>query len=236
MKFHTTFSKRGRFVTFLCPEFGELEATVIDGTITFDLQDVLTLCNIKTAPRVKKSELDPEDCFSVPVPKEEKVGKRGGATKKLVVTEYGFWDIVFGSKVEGARAIKRWVSHDVLPTLRKTRVYADTRLKGKAAEKLQEDLQTALRENEALAEENARLAAENAGLTAGNEFLSSELDADSAHILELSDELRIRKMYDSSEDGNEDAPKQKETVSDAMADYLWYNPDYAISACRTVAQ
>ena len=46
-----------------------------------------------------------------------------GKTKTAFVNESGLYALIFGSKLEKAREFKRWVTSEVLPTLRKTGHY-----------------------------------------------------------------------------------------------------------------
>lgn len=48
----------------------------------------------------------------------------GGTQDLTVITESGLYNAIIGSKVEGARAFKRWVTHEVLPSIRRHSVYA----------------------------------------------------------------------------------------------------------------
>jgi anti-repressor protein len=47
----------------------------------------------------------------------------GGRQNVTVVNESGLYALIFGSRLEGARAFKRWVTAEVLPTLRRTGTY-----------------------------------------------------------------------------------------------------------------
>jgi len=47
------------------------------------------------------------------------VSTPGGAQQMTVITEAGMYSAILGSKVEGARRFKRWVTHDVLPAIRR---------------------------------------------------------------------------------------------------------------------
>ncbi len=47
-----------------------------------------------------------------------------GDQKMLCVTESGLYSLILGSRKPEARAFKRWVNHEVLPTIRKTGRYA----------------------------------------------------------------------------------------------------------------
>lgn len=47
----------------------------------------------------------------------------GGEQQMAVITEAGMYSAILGSKVEGARRFKRWVTHEVLPALRRDGAY-----------------------------------------------------------------------------------------------------------------
>lgn len=48
----------------------------------------------------------------------------GGPQKVRTVSEPGVYRLVFTSRVEGAERFKRWLAHEVLPSVRKTGAYA----------------------------------------------------------------------------------------------------------------
>lgn len=52
----------------------------------------------------------------------------GGIQKMVVINESGLYSLIFGSKLEGAVRFKRWVTSEVLPTLRKTGSYSMPKL------------------------------------------------------------------------------------------------------------
>lgn len=47
----------------------------------------------------------------------------GRIQETTLINESGLYSLVFGSKLSTAKAFKRWITHDVLPTLRKTGSY-----------------------------------------------------------------------------------------------------------------
>ena len=47
-------------------------------------------------------------------------GQRGAT----LINESGVYSLVFGSKLESAKEFKHWVTHDVLPSIRKHGAYA----------------------------------------------------------------------------------------------------------------
>ena len=48
----------------------------------------------------------------------------GGKQSMVTVNEYGLYNLVLGSRKPQAKAFKRWVTHDVIPAIRKHGVYA----------------------------------------------------------------------------------------------------------------
>lgn len=55
---------------------------------------------------------------------ESHAGRRGGAQSYNVVNEPGLYALVLGSRKPEARAFKRWVTHEVIPSLRRTGTYS----------------------------------------------------------------------------------------------------------------
>lgn len=87
------------------------------GDPQFVASDVAKILGYATAKDMTR-RLDPDDKGgrSVPTP--------GGSQQMTVINEPGLYDAVLGSKVPGARAFKRWVIAEVLPTIRKTGSYS----------------------------------------------------------------------------------------------------------------
>ena len=52
-----------------------------------------------------------------------KLGRQGEAN---VVNEYGLYNLVLSSRKPEAKAFKRWITHEVIPAIRKTGKYAVT--------------------------------------------------------------------------------------------------------------
>jgi anti-repressor protein len=51
------------------------------------------------------------------------VSTPGGVQRLAVITEPGLYTAIIGSQVDGARAFKRWVTHELLPEVRRTGSY-----------------------------------------------------------------------------------------------------------------
>jgi prophage antirepressor-like protein len=50
----------------------------------------------------------------------------GGRQNVTIINESGVYALVFGSKLESAKRFKHWITHDVLPTIRKTGGYINS--------------------------------------------------------------------------------------------------------------
>ena len=98
-------------------EFGEIRTTIIDGEPWFVGKDVATaLGYIRTADAVA-AHVDGDDkgVCKTPTP--------GGEQDVTVINESGLYSLILSSKLPDAKKFKHWVTHDVLPALRKTGTY-----------------------------------------------------------------------------------------------------------------
>ena len=94
--------------------FGQIRTVIIDGEPWFVGKDVAKILGYSETNAMTK-RLDPQDFIS------DKLA--GMNMKSTLVNESGLYDAIFGSKLPEARPFKRWVTADVLPTLRKTGSY-----------------------------------------------------------------------------------------------------------------
>ena len=112
--------------------YEENEITVIKcrDDIWFKAKQVATLLGYLDPGRSIRQNVDPEDRISL----EKLIGKGGGGIipptlvsnfqgSTLDLNESGLYSLIFGSKLESAKAFKRWVTKDVLPSIRKTGRY-----------------------------------------------------------------------------------------------------------------
>ena len=112
--------------------YEENEITVIKcrDDIWFKAKQVATLLGYLDPGRSIRLNVDLEDRISL----EKLIGKGGRITpppplvsnfqgSTLYLNESGLYSLIFGSKLESAKAFKRWVTKDVLPSIRKTGRY-----------------------------------------------------------------------------------------------------------------
>ena len=101
---------------FQSPEFGEVRTTVIDGEPWFVAADVCHALDIGN-PSDALNRLDDDERTLVSI--------EGASNGKPVngVNEPGLYSLVLGSRKPEAKAFKRWITHKVIPAIRKTGSY-----------------------------------------------------------------------------------------------------------------
>lgn len=102
---------------FSSPEFGQVRTVSIDGEPWFVAADVCRAIEIANS-RDAVAKLDDD---------EKGVGSTdtlGGKQKMQIVNEPGLYSLVLGSRKPEAKAFKRWITHEVLPAIRKTGSYS----------------------------------------------------------------------------------------------------------------
>lgn len=97
--------------TFDSPEFGSIRVVRDEnGEPWFVAKDVLDVLDLdKTA--LRKLDEDEKGVDSIHTP--------GGEQQMTIVTEPGFYKLVMRSRKPEAKAFQRWVTHEVLPALRR---------------------------------------------------------------------------------------------------------------------
>lgn len=99
------------------PEFGRVRTTVIDGEPWFVAADVCHALDIGN-PSDALNRLDDDERTLVSI--------EGASNGKPVngVNEPGLYSLVLGSRKPEAKAFKRWITHEVIPAIRKTGGYS----------------------------------------------------------------------------------------------------------------
>lgn len=97
-------------------EFGSIRTTMINGEPWFVAADVCKALEIKNS-RDAMTRLD-DDEKDVAL-----TDTLGGAQTSTVVNESGLYALVLGSRKPEAKAFKRWITHDVIPSIRKHGAY-----------------------------------------------------------------------------------------------------------------
>lgn len=138
--------------------YGDHQVRVVtgaDGEPWFVAADIAKALGYSIAPAMVRSLADDEKGMQI-------VHTPGGAQKAAIISEAGLYSAVLRSKAPGAQAFKRWVTHEVLPSIRKRGGY----LTPEAAEKALTDPDFIIRLATSLKEERAKRQATEARIEA----------------------------------------------------------------------
>lgn len=102
-------------------QFGEVRTTLIGGEPWFVAVDVCNALDIGN-PSQAISRLDDDEKVTLTT-NEGHSGKLGGAQMLNVISEAGLYSLILKSRKPEAKAFKRWITHEVIPTIRKTGCY-----------------------------------------------------------------------------------------------------------------
>lgn len=97
--------------------FGQVRIVPVEGELMFVAKDVCDCLEI-TKHRDAISRLDSDERGSV------KLDTPGGKQDIAAINEYGLYNLVLSSRKPEAKEFKRWITHDVIPAIRKTGSYS----------------------------------------------------------------------------------------------------------------
>lgn len=100
------------------PEFGAIRTVELDGEPWLVGKDVATALGYSNTRDALDRHVDPEDKNTVVNPD----GNRGNPNM-TIINESGLYSLVLSSKLPTARKFRRWVTSEVLPSIRRTGGY-----------------------------------------------------------------------------------------------------------------
>lgn len=182
----------GQLTKVFTYESAEVRSVMVEGTPWFIAKDICVVLELSN-PTIAMQRLDSDEVAKFNL---------GGLSGEVnVVNESGLYSLILGSRKPEARAFKRWITHEVIPSIRKTGMYA--------TDALLDDPDLLLKTVTRLAEERrARLAAEAQIVTMAPkvEAFDTFIDADGTMTVDqvakllgmkpkvLRDTLRDRKL------------------------------------------
>ncbi len=103
---------------FTNEEFGKIRILEQDGAPWFVGKDVAEKLGYKDTSDALKKHVDEEDKLS------RRFADSGQNREMYIINESGLYSLVLSSKLESAKRFKRWVTSEVLPTIRRHGMYA----------------------------------------------------------------------------------------------------------------
>lgn len=102
---------------FESPTFGQVRTVELDNEPWFVGKDVAEALGYKEAAKAVRERVDAEDKGV------SKMDTPGGKQEVTIINESGLYSLILSSKLSGAKEFKRWITHDVIPSIRKTGGY-----------------------------------------------------------------------------------------------------------------
>lgn len=103
------------------PEFGELRIVDMNGEPWMVGKDVALALGYAKPRNAIAAHVDAEDKKDAPIQ-----GYLGGTQEMTIINESGLYSLVLSSKLPGAKRFRRWVTGEVLPSIRKDGGYIKT--------------------------------------------------------------------------------------------------------------
>lgn len=103
---------------FQSNQFGEIRTTTIGNEPWFVGKDVAIALGYSKARNALAAHVDREDKKDAPIQ-----GPLGGTQTMTIINESGLYSLIMASKLPTAKQFKRWVTSEVLPSIRKQGSY-----------------------------------------------------------------------------------------------------------------
>ena len=99
-------------------DFGDVRTVEKDGNIWFVGKDVAEALGYERPTKAVQDHIDEEDKDVVPI--QDSIGRKQNTP---IINESGLYSLVLSSKLPSAKAFKRWITSEVIPSIRKTGSY-----------------------------------------------------------------------------------------------------------------
>ncbi len=158
---------------FKSERFGEIRTAGTAEQPEFCLSDVCKALDLQAAAVTRRL---PKDVIS-----NHPLSTAGGTQSFTFVNEDGLYDVILDSRKPEAKVFRKWVTSEVLPSIRKTGGYiggtagmSDEEIMAKALDIAHRTIERKAQENKMLKEDNLRLENENIQLAAENQDLRND--------------------------------------------------------------
>ena len=132
--------------TFFNEEFGKLDVVVIDGEAWFIGKQVATMLGYKNPAVAISENIDISDKKLLTWAQMQSSGLTNFASPRglMLINEFGLNELILDSKLPAAKRIRHWITHEVMPSLRRRGTYSFTEHPPTAADYLSEEEMQAL--------------------------------------------------------------------------------------------
>jgi len=113
--------KENQLQVFTNEKFGEVRTVLKEGEPWFVGKDIAEKLGYARPTKVIQDRVDEEDKDVIPI--QDSIGR---SQNTPIINESGMYSLILGSKLPQAKEFKRWVTSEVLPSLRKNGTYSIT--------------------------------------------------------------------------------------------------------------
>lgn len=106
-------------------DFGEIRTISIAGELWFVAKDVCDVLGIQNVSDTVKKVLDEDESSTDTIYTRSDTGVNQ-RRKVIIINESGLYHLIFISRKPEARSFRRWITHEVLPQIRKTGSYGNS--------------------------------------------------------------------------------------------------------------
>lgn len=107
-----------KLMVFKNKNFGEIRSIEINNEPYFVGKDIAEILIYKEPHKAIVNHIDEDDRIKYPI-----IDELGRKQETWIINESGLYSLIMGSKLPSAKKFKKWVTSEVLPTLRKTGGY-----------------------------------------------------------------------------------------------------------------
>ena len=165
--------------------FGSIRVVVVDNEPYFVGRDVAIALGYAKPENAIPQHVDKEDTLKQGIPDGQ-----GFMQNTTIINESGLYSLIFGSKLPLAKNFKRWVTSDVLPSIRKTGGYIHSTtedtpelIMARALQVAQATIENHQRLIHALEEDNGKLSKENEVLAPKAKYTDEVLMSETTYTM-----------------------------------------------------
>lgn len=103
---------------FSSDRFGDIRTINVNGEPWFVGKDVAAILGYERTTKAVADHIDAEDIDEVPI--QDSIGRM---QKTPIINESGLYSLILSSKLPEAKAFKRWITHEVIPSIRRNGAY-----------------------------------------------------------------------------------------------------------------
>jgi len=162
--------------------------TDINFDIWFVGKDIAKYLGYKKTENAITNHVDMEDKMSFLEFKERNNILENIDSRLILINESGLYSLTVSSKLESAKKFKRWITSEVIPSIRKTGMYKIIKEKDDEIKDLKQLLQNIENQNNHLINQNNQIINQN-------NVLENKIDVITEHVVDNSDRANLKEQF-----------------------------------------